>query len=834
MMALLAAFDAGASAQGSSFLPVPRFPLSSGPLSIQQPVQPGHPFTVAGDRGAILGRQDGSFELWSFPVKVLRDFRISAELADYPVPIDLNQQAAAINVFPDHTTIVYSHAAITVKQHMFVGQRGQAAGVAAVVLFEIQSIRPVTLTFSFAPELLQQWPAPNYGVPSASWVDLGNGGGGYLLETNNPHFFGMVAMPRSSSGILPPYQEQPRVYPLQFILHFDPQKDDGLFFPLLAEISDGQTAINADAVGRIRQQIVLADEQLAGAYRGTQEYYAHFFDKRLTIDTPDRELNEAVRWAEVAIEQAKVTNDDATSLVAGWYGSGDSARPGFGWYFGRDALWSLYAVNSYGDFELSRQVLEFLSQRQRADGKMMHEFSMTANMVDWKSLPYEYAAADATPLFIMAMKDYVETSGDVTFLKSHWQNVKNAYQYMRSHSDSADGVYDNTNGTGWVEAWPPKMPHQEMYLAALDQQSTDDFSRLARLEAEDDLAASAAQKAKDIRAFLDQYRANNGTLAFSRNADGSFDFTPTVYPSVAWWTGELKLDQTGAMFEQWAGHHFSTDWGVRAVADTSPVYDPIAYHQGTVWPLFTGWISMAEYRDGQPLAGYAHLMENAGLTWSQDLGSVTEVLSGAFFQPLGRSSSHQLWSSAMVITPAVRGLLGIQADVLHRNLIVRPHVPASWDSVVLHNLPFGSTELAVEFRRRGAEMAIEVNSPDKTVLCLNPSTDEDCKEPAKTLHTAVVTLPQVELGIAQALPEAGAETAMMKVLDEQSSERELKVKLEAPGGSTQNLSLRVNGPDPKGLSFAGGVRQGDNLLVAFPPGTGYQTQTVDITWGKGR
>ena len=56
-----------------------------------------------------------------------------------------------------------------------------------------------------------------------------------------------------------------------------------------------------------------------------------------------------MQWAEIAIDQEKVRTGDETSLVAGWYPSFDSTRPGFGWYFGRDALWTLYAVNSYGD-----------------------------------------------------------------------------------------------------------------------------------------------------------------------------------------------------------------------------------------------------------------------------------------------------------------------------------------------------------------------------------------------------------------------------------------------------------------------------------------------------
>jgi hypothetical protein len=89
--------------------------------------------------------------------------------------------------------------------------------------------------------------------------------------------------------------------------------------------------------------------------------------------------------------------------------SGDSARPGFGWFFGRDSLYTLYAINGYGDFALSKSELEFLIHRQRADGKIMHEYSQTAAAIDWQAFPYMYAAADSTPLFLMAIADYVRS-----------------------------------------------------------------------------------------------------------------------------------------------------------------------------------------------------------------------------------------------------------------------------------------------------------------------------------------------------------------------------------------------------------------------------------------
>ena len=123
-------------------------------------------------------------------------------------------------------------------------------------------------------------------------------------------------------------------------------------------------------------------------------------------------------WAEVAIDQLKVETTPGhqeTALVAGIDRSADSARPGFGWYFGRDSLWTLYAVNAYGDFQLTRDQLEFLLHRQGATEQIMHEWSQTADIVDWKSFPYEFASSDATPLFLMAANDYLEISDDSLF-----------------------------------------------------------------------------------------------------------------------------------------------------------------------------------------------------------------------------------------------------------------------------------------------------------------------------------------------------------------------------------------------------------------------------------
>jgi glycogen debranching enzyme len=590
----------------------------------------------------------------------------------------------------------------------------------------------------------------------------------------------------------------------------------------------------------MQNQLVATANALPEIYRQTHAYYDHFFDSRLTVHTPDPHFDIAMQWAEIAIDQTAVRTGNEIGLVAGWYPSFDSARPGFGWYFGRDALWSLYAVNSYGDKNLAKQALEFLAKRQRADGKIMHEYSLTADDLHgdltWATLGYEYAAADATPLFIMAVADYLRATGDLDFLRAHWDQVKKAYEFDRSHT--TDGVYDNSQGTGWVEAWPPKMPHQEIYLAALDQASSHAIADMANLMQDQALASSAATESKHIAEVVASYRQSDGAYAFSRNPDGTFDQTSTIFPAVALWANKNSFPKPDAMLSLWASHHFATDWGVRPVNDTASIFDPISYHQGSVWPLFTGWASLAQYRSDRPLAGYAALMRNVDLTWAQDPGFVTEVLSGRFFQPLGRSSSHQLWSSAMVLSPAIRGLFGIDADALHRTLHLQPRLPAAWEFADIRNVRIGDDLYSITLKRDGSHLLATVNSQRPTVLCINTQ-NQTCNDHPTTARTISLPLPPVEASLPeQPLPEAGSLTTQPRVIDESYQAGSLSLTLEGLAGTTVDLSLRRNMPASSSkraadIKIEGAERIDNNKLrVTFPQGQGFVSQQVHIFWPK--
>ncbi len=867
VLAMLAAlFAAGlptsAAAQGTWLAPVPAFPLASPPsvggLAIHQRSSALQPFTVAGECGAILGQGDGSFEAWGWPVKLLSHMRIEARVKDYDVPIVVNDQSAEITVQPDHTTITFSHAAFTVREILFATQCAREGEPGVLAMFQISSVRPVTLTFSFTPELKRMWPAPNYNAPSPEWVPLSAASGYYLLHTDSDGLAGAVAMPGTQPGILAPYQERPKSFPLQLVLQYDPARDGDRYFPLL--MAAGTTKASAGKAA-LTAELAKLGRSIPAQYGATAQHYQHFFETRLTAETPDPRVDQALKWAEVAISQLRVRHASAqygeeVGLVAGLYGSGDSNRPGFGWFFGRDSLYTLYAVDSYGDFALTRHELDFLLARQRADGKIMHEYSQTAELVDWPSLPYEYAAADSTPLLLMLLDDYAARSGDRAYIRQHWEQISKAWQFESTHDSDGDGIYDNAQGTGWVESWPPGMPHQEVYLAALDVQASQAYARLAALAGKPDDGAAA--RAKRVAATLEREYKPAGpdrVYAFSYNGTVSgkakLDTTATIYPSVAWWQGTYSLPGSDAMFRRWASDEFSTDWGTRDLGEHEALYDPISYHQGSVWPLFAGWVSLAEYRAGHPLSGYAHLMQNTDLSWAQDLGAVTELLSGKYFEPLGRSTTHQLWSSAMVLTPTLRGLFGVSYDAATDTLSVNPQLPAAWPGAMLRHVPVGGGKQAMlTFRREGAAMVVQVEGPSTPKLA-GPGGAQGSG------NTLRLPLPGVELGIPAQLPLPGSETRQLKVLEQHTDAHSATWVLEAQGGGACTLSLRRNGirdvrvegatlvgaPQPGGTPLAGNAllfapgktsleqnKELDGLRVLFPAGPGYTRQTVTARW----
>lgn len=306
----------------------------------------------------------------------------------------------------------------------------------------------------------------------------------------------------------------------------------------------------------------------------------------------------------------------------------------------------------------------------------------------------------------------------------------------------------------------------------------------------------------------------------------------------------------------------ATDWGARIISNRSQLYDPLSYHYGSVWPLFTGWASLGAYRYGRPHVGYQALMATALLTFQGALGYVTELLSGAFDAPFGRSSHHQVWSEAMVVSPVLRGLLGLEPGAAGRALTFAPQIPADWDHVAVRGVAVGEAlvDLALE-RRRGEETITLTRRGGAGLLRvrLAPAFPLDATlrsvsvdgrpGPTKLARQGDVLRGEVELDVtgshrvvfrldegtgvyaAVEAPRRGDRSQGLRILRARPEGGRLKLVLDGRAGRTYAIGVR--GPrrpeGVPGVSVGAGPKGDARLLVSFEgPGGEYVRRQIDL------
>jgi len=193
--------------------------------------------------------------------------------------------------------------------------------------------------------------------------------------------------------------------------------------------------------------------------------------------------------------------------------------------------------------------------------------------------------------------------------------------------------------------------------------------------------------------------ADQKRFAFALDKENKTVDEASVLSTVPMWFGVLDQEKAGQMITQLSDSNHQTDWGMRIISGNAKRYSGGGYHYGAVWPLFTGWASVGEYRYHREHAAYANLRSNALLALDGSPGHVTEVLSGDYYQGLSTSSPHQIWSAAMVVAPLLRGMLGLSTDAKNSTLTLAPHLPADWSFFTLHNVHVGPSTLDLRYQK---------------------------------------------------------------------------------------------------------------------------------------
>lgn len=716
--------------------PVPA-PSGTPAMEIRRPVRPWEFVDAVGQRAAIFGNEAGTLEAWVYPLKLLRDFKLRFHLKDRI--LQAQDYAREVVVHPESPSIVYATAGFTVRETLIVPP-GEAG---SLIRLDIDSFEPLQIEAQFVRDFQLMWPA-GLGGTFIEWRDKEKPLNVFMLGHEQKIYAAVVGSPQTAG------------HTIEF---FSNSGSSNLNSILLQPVSRGRTAqfiyIAGSSKGpneaiREYEHLLNDHEQLQ---KSAQDYYSDYLNKTVSLQLPDAQMQAAYDWSRISLIQGLVDNPAlGRGLIAGYRTAGDSSRPGFSWFFGRDSLWTDLAFDSMGDFTMARTVLEFISKFQRADGKIEHEVPQTASLVPWfTDFRYAYAAADATPLYILATDDYVSATGDTAYLSQHWDSLWRAYRFLHSTYD-AEGVPKNLGvGHGWVEGGPLFPVESELYQSGLGTASLFALAHLAQLAGKADvqkqLEAEFVAKKRIINNLF--WSAGKNTLVFASNEKAERVELSTVLSTAPMWFDVFDPPKIDATIDHLAGADHAADWGMRVFSNQNPLFDPTGYHFGSVWPLFTGWASLAEYRWHRPLAGYANLQANSQLALDGSPGHVAEVLSGSYYEPLPESSPHQIWSSAMVVLPLLRGLLGITSSRTESTLTVAPHVPADWTRWSAANVPAcgGSAEFVYTKTAKQVELQVEWHPGASHDSAGDLKTEGTCKlvfSPAISPHATVAKNIQVQ------------------------------------------------------------------------------------------
>lgn len=686
-------------------------------LELSRPVRNWEFLCAVGQKSAVFGNESGTFEAWVYPLKLLRDFSLVFHTDAHDIPAAA--LARTILVRPESTSIIYASDTFRVTE-TFIAPVNEPG---LIIRLEVETESALEVEAIFHRDFQLEWPA-GLGATFVNWDEAYHA---FSFGEERKTYAAFVGSPTGT----PSLEEFQTNYASSVLSGFRlgvTVKGKATKYIFMAASMNG--AAEAEATYK----------KLAERHDALEEDSAHYYDEYLqrtvNVELPDEQLQKAYDWSRISVIQGMVTNPKlGTGLIAGYRTSGESQRPGFAWFFGRDALWTSFALNSAGDFASTKTALQFLTQFQREDGRIPHEIAQTAYLVDWfKNYPYGFASADATPLYIIAVEDYVRSSGDIAFAREHWTNVHKAYEFLRSTYGPMGLPRNFGVGHGWVEGGPLLPVQSELYQSGLGAEAIRCLVELAKLTGHDDEAKSladefTAQKARINGAF---WLEDNQYYAFGVNQENKIVPEATVLSTVPMWFGVLDASRSEKTIAELSTLNHSTDWGMRIISDKSPLYSAGGYHYGSVWPLFTGWAAVGEYNYHQAHPGWENLRANALLALDGSPGHVTEVLSGTYYQGLSTASPHQIWSAAMVISPLLKGLFGLKADAVTHTLTLAPSLPANWNSFSLRNVRIGKVTADIRFQRTDDEITLEVRRSGEGELFLE-------FQPALSLRAEVVT-----------------------------------------------------------------------------------------------
>ncbi len=418
---------------------------------------------------------------------------------------------------------------------------------------------------------------------------------------------------------------------------------------------------------------------------------------------------------------------------------------GIPWYsttFGRDGLITALQM-LWIDPRVARGVLKRLAfyQAKTVDpladaepGKILHEMR-GGEMAALREVPFAhyYGSVDSTPLFVLLAGLYVERTGDEETLKELWPSIEAALRWIDGAGDpDRDGFVEYQRASeqglanqGWKDSYDAifhadgrlaegyiALAEVQGYVFAGKQLAARCALRLGHLDKARQLETEATLLAERFEAAF--WCDELGTYALALDGAKQSCRVRTSNAGQLLFTGIVRADRARMVAADLMRPHFFTGWGIRTVARGEARYNPMSYHDGSIWPHDNALIAL-----GLARYGLKHAVDNVfealfhAATY-MDLRRLPELFCG-FRREKGRgptlypvACAPQAWASATPFT-LLEAALGLEFDARRGEIRLRnPHLPAFLNEVILRELQLGPSSVDLRVRRHGDDVSLEV------------------------------------------------------------------------------------------------------------------------------
>jgi glycogen debranching enzyme len=748
---------------------------------------------VHGRRSAIMGYSGTGLEIWAWPFQILDGYRVSflPEGASSEIPGE--QLLRRIEYHPEAVTRVYIGPDFTVREKIFVPLDKPGT----ILSFEVHGRGHVDIRVQFTPQMNLMWPAA-VGGQSIQW---NNSLPGYVLTDSTDGYTSAISSPQAIAH--DDAGNSTVRYSRALAITLRPKRTGAE--TAVAELFTGMNPVHDENPGTTIIDLAANqrnDEQQA------EDHYAALETASLQIHTPDQDINRALAWSEIALDQSWVCNPQlGCGVVAGYGPSRNERRPQYAWFFAGDGLIAADALATSGDYARARAELEFIMKYQNhKTGMVWHELSQSAGFVDWENrYPYMFVHVDVTFQFLATVAHYIETSGDIDFARQHWDELNLAYLYCKSIVDAGTSLPRIPAGKEGTDEQDRESDELSLSAAWLDASSA--FAKLATWTSRPQLAADASRASEAARkSIATRYWDSARQFWISgHTVNGAEIFDERSRPGELIAENVFSPQQDDTLLDKIASSNFQTDWGSRGLSASSLDFDPNSYAKGSVSALGSASLAQTFWGAHRPDTAFAIWNAIIPWTWLDAPGHIHEVLAGDDYHQQTESVPEQTWSSAGLITAATKGLLGLHIDATSNELTFAPHMPPTWQSLRAHNVHVGHATLDLDLERKDQKVNLGLTNHGEAVK--------------------VTFDPEIPLG-AQVISAACGNQPLKAASEINEQDEHARIQFTAPAGLTQcsiayhggvtlisPVTVPRVGDSSQGLKITGVHLQGRSLTV---------------------